>query len=149
MTINLFGYHYIPDSYITRGEFCKIIYNLITYKYDIVTDSPIIKYRDMLHNCELSDIIGRLSDLCIVQGYNDFTFRPEKFITRQEVLDILNNFRRLIGVIDDYLDITPISDTLWYSTDSENNIQGFPIHKFNGDSLIEKKEILRLIYNII
>lgn len=129
------GNQFKPDDYITRAEFAKII-SEIGYGYgDIIP-------------CGFSDIKGHWAEKFIylvkdfgwMCGYSDGTFKPDNYITRAEVIVVINrmlerdtvtveSFRYNMVVWKDNEDMN-----MWYYKDIQ---EASSIHDYYRDNGIE------------
>ncbi len=86
----------IPDTFygmdlskdITRGEMCK----LAVHALEEIMGYEIEPERDDYFTDTGTSHIVKAYELGIVSGYDDGTFRPDKFLTRQEFFKIMQNF---------------------------------------------------------
>ena len=81
---------YRPDAPITRAEFCVIASALSA---DAATDGT-ATFTDVPSGYWAYDVIARMASQDILKGYGDGTFRPEKPITHQEAVLILQRLAR-------------------------------------------------------
>lgn len=78
-----------PKENITRSEFVYILYNISDKTYDKA--SKLISFSDVVEN-RFSKEICYMASNGYIEGYDDGTFRPDKTITRAEVVTIANRF---------------------------------------------------------
>lgn len=92
---------YRPDLNIKRSEFIAIASGFETY-----LNQPAITYTDVTTNYWAKDSISYATSKGWSIGYTDGTFRPEAYITREEVILIMN---RILGRQGDqeYINSTP------------------------------------------
>jgi hypothetical protein len=116
-----------------------------------------------LGDTELTDIwdydysasIQYLVDEKIVDGYDDYTFRPENSINRAEFTKILIE-ATYIGVDESYADdcFTDVSKDAWYSpyvcfAKSEGILAGNPDGSFGPSDPITQPAALKIIFNTL
>lgn len=75
-----------PESFITRAEVCKMLYNLLK---EVPKDGE-SNFSDVRKGVDwFEPAVTALSSLGVVSGYGDGTFRPNRYITRAEFVKIL------------------------------------------------------------
>lgn len=96
-----------PDRKITRAEFASIV-----SRYLNLTETELISFPDLKSDHWAYDDIVKVATAGIMEGYEDGTFGPQKYVTRAEAATIIN--RMLKRVPDkDYIkskNITGFSD---------------------------------------
>lgn len=86
----------------------------------LAVSSSVYAFSDV-DNHWAKDSIEKLSQINIVKGYEDNTFRPDKNMTRAEVATIIN---RLIGAKKESLKYIPDLDRQsWYSSEIRKSVQ--------------------------
>ncbi len=90
---------FVPDAYITRAEFAAICARFDDSEFEIVDDFPDVAG----HWAE--DEIHEAAAHGWVKGYEDNTFRPDRFITRAEAMTLINRvLNRVPETEEDLLD---------------------------------------------
>ncbi len=126
---------FMPDNYITRAEFATI-----AARFD---DGEVVetKFTDMDgHWAE--DYVAEASSLQWINGYPDGTFRPDNYITRAEVMTIVNRIlRRKVSAENIHADANRWIDNpeeAWYYDDV---VEATNSHKYDrlAEYLIEEK----------
>lgn len=79
-----------PDIAISRGEFTA----LMTRAFDIKSDKENLEFKDISKNHIFYDAISAAYNHGIISGFPDGTFRPENFITREEIVLIISRLSK-------------------------------------------------------
>ena len=90
-SLTLGGFHY-PRLDITRVDFCKLAVNLYSKMSSVPENIPDEAFSD----CE-DENVAVAAALGIVTGYEDGTFRPYAFITREEAATMLDRLYKSLG----------------------------------------------------
>ena len=85
------NFHY-PRLDITRVDFCELAVNLYSKMSSVPENIPDAAFSD----CE-DENVAVAAALGIVTGYEDGTFRPYAFITREEAATMLNRLYKSLG----------------------------------------------------
>ncbi len=109
--------NYNPYNYITRAEVCSIIHKALYSDY-VGSNNNI--YTDIDQDKWYYKYVLDLSELGLVNGYDDDTFRPNNYITRAEIVTFMNNVLEIEvspAVIpyefDDYFTDVPVDSDHW------------------------------------
>ena len=86
-----FGFHY-PRLDITRVDFCELAVNLYSKMSSVPENIPDAAFSDYEDNN-----VAVAAALGIVTGYEDGTFRPYAFITREEAATMLDRLYKSLG----------------------------------------------------
>ncbi|MDO5707190.1 MAG: S-layer homology domain-containing protein [Andreesenia angusta] len=135
-----------PDNPISREEAAQIISN---YTGEIIKEAPIPFDAE---NRWSSDAIQNLVSRGIITGYEDSSFKPEKYITRAEFAAIVNRYLKSESMLNDsYLFFDDIGYS-WAQLDiaslaGNNVISGYNEKIFNPDSNITRAEAAKIINN--
>ena len=90
-SLTLGGFHY-PRLDITRVDFCELAVNLYSKMSSVPENIPDEAFSD----CE-DENVAVAAALGIVTGYEDGTFRPYAFITREEAAAMLDRLYKSLG----------------------------------------------------
>lgn len=82
-----------PEEYITRGELAELIFS--TAKL-IAKDSKNV-FGDVEDTNEYYNAIITLSDIGVINGYGDGTFRPDATVSRAEAVTMINRLINLVA----------------------------------------------------
>ena len=113
----------------------------------LTVSSSVYAFSDV-DNHWAKDSIEKLSQINIVKGYEDNTFRPDKNMTRAEVVTIIN---RLIGAQKESLKYIPDLDRQsWYSSEIRKSVQtGVIMGDDNGyvrpTSYVTREEVVTML----
>lgn len=87
------------DTNINRGEFTKLIYNLLKENYHLDLQVSNKSFSDLTNtDTETTNAILSLVSSNILSGYTDGTFKPNSSITREEMAVILDRTLNLINL---------------------------------------------------
>ena len=81
---------FFPDQYVTRADVAGFIYKYLeldTYNFD--EDIDLSMFTDISKYNQSREYIARVHEVGILQGYEDGTFRPASYITREELATVL------------------------------------------------------------
>ncbi len=84
-----------PDISITRGELAKIMDNAYSQSSNADIKVEGSNLNDIANHWAESNI-KRMESIGVLKGYNDGSFRPENFLTREEVVTALNRLSRVM-----------------------------------------------------
>lgn len=107
-----------PVKHLTRAEFAALIYRFCRLNESDEEN----KFTDLSSDHWAYDEIMSLLSKGLIQGYEDRTFKPEKDITRAEVITVVNKIlgRKPLPSYVKSLDFNPFNDLeteKWYYTD--------------------------------
>ena len=90
---------FAPDEYITRAEFTTIC-----ARFDDSNSTSVNKFTDVDEHWAENYILESVA-YGWIEGYEDYTFRPEAYITRAEAATLINRvLNRVPATVDDMLD---------------------------------------------
>lgn len=78
---------YEPKEYLTRAEFATIITRILELDTNNIEETS---YKDISSHWAKKEIIT-LTKTGLIEGYTDGTYRPDKYITREEIAKVLSN----------------------------------------------------------
>ena len=80
-----------PEKNLTRAELVSLLdrFYSLENKYKINTQYD--KYSDVANNAWYRDALNRMTQEGLVSGYEDGTFRPNNYVTREELAQIVYN----------------------------------------------------------
>lgn len=86
---------FIPDEFITRGEFAEYIVKALgLYRTGV---AEIGKFTDVEESNSLADAITIATEYDIIRGYPDGTFKPNAQISREEAMTM---YSRAMNIVD-------------------------------------------------
>ena len=140
-----------PDDNLTRAEAAMIFYRLIGNE-DKTAKSPSEIFHDVDTDVWYAEAVTHLYDSGIIIGYDDMTYRPDRFITRAEIV-------KLLSMVDNselskgpsFFDVT---ETHWaYSyislAASRAWIRGYEDGTFRPDDYATRAEIIYIINRVM
>lgn len=83
-----------PDKPITREEVASLFSNLISDESPVMLASS---FNDITSDRWSANAIERVAQLNIISGYGDKTYRPERFMSRQEFAVVADNYIHYLG----------------------------------------------------
>lgn len=83
-----------PDKPITREEVASLFSNLISDESPVMLASS---FKDITSDRWSANAIERVAQLNIISGYGDKTYRPERFMSRQEFAVVADNYIHYLG----------------------------------------------------
>lgn len=145
--------HFCPKAYMTRGEFTGVLARMLKLNGEEYRD----KYRDVKRTYYYADYIEQLSKLGILSGYEDGYYRPNKELTREEMISQLVRTYEYIkdGAVSydssaelRFTDSYQISE--WALKDIKKAyelgfIEGDERNQLNPQSLVTREETAKLI----
>ncbi|MFE6078519.1 S-layer homology domain-containing protein [Paenibacillus sp. NPDC057886] len=85
---------YNPDASITRSEFAAVIVRALGLQLGEEND----RFSDVNPSDWYADVVSAASNLGLIDGYADGTFRPTQKITREEAMMIINRTMKLTSL---------------------------------------------------
>ena len=93
-----------PRENITRAQFVQVLYNAVAPE-DYTPGE--ITFSDVPAGKWFTSAVVWASELGVVSGYEDGTFRPGNFITREEMCVVLENYRQKVTeAVPEHVDFT-------------------------------------------
>ena len=139
-----------PSAYITRGEVACILDRIFKYK---VTSENVFK--DLKEKFYTNPLL-KLHNKSIINGYPDGTVQADRFITRQEMVTILNNVFKFEKTDDNktlfFSDKELVSEWALDATIAfaeRGYIKGDDSGAFNPQDNITRAEVVTILENII
>lgn len=138
---------YMPESSITRGEVATIICRLL----ELTPDEENI-YKDTKDHWA-EKYINAISKLNIVDGYGNNEFKPDQYITREElakILSKLSNEKIATDEYQNYKDVDPNSWSYEYikALSEKKIINGYEDGTFKPTKNVTRAETAKMIYEI-
>ena len=109
-----------PQGQVTRAEFAQMLYNLLNNNYDIKATKTDVAFSDVKSSDWHYNAVTYLAQRGYVKGYGDGTFKPNSYISRAEIAQIIYNV-----CIDNFKDVlnggeeayfTDVAKGAWYYT---------------------------------
>jgi hypothetical protein len=135
-----------PDRPITRAEVATIFYRLL--KVQALDGSEIHKFPDVAEGKWYTPQIKKLTQLGILKGYPDGTFRPDDYITRAELITIIARLESLSSTAA--MPFPDIKSSHWAIKSmagvyDEGWINGYPDGTFRPDQSITRAETAKVV----
>ena len=139
-----------PNRSITRAEVATIFFRLLT---DDARDrywSQTNTYFDVIPEAWYNNAISTLSNMGIINGYEDGSFRPDNPITRAELTKIAVSFFGSAGNNFKSSSFTDVADGAWYSSfiaaaEELGLVKGYGDGTFLPDNLITRAEAFTIV----
>ncbi len=138
-----------PEAYITRAEvaamLCRILDRSATTEKEYYIDTK---------ESWASKEINEITELGIVEGYADYTFRPEQPITRAEIAKILSSLLEdNIVTNEEIVDFSDVSSEDWAykyikKLQQQGIINGYLDNTYRPTRNVTRAEVAKMIYNI-
>ena len=95
-----------PNNDISRAEVATIFFRLLTDEARTQYDKTTSSFSDIKDGAWCCRAVSTLTNMCIIKGYTDGTFQPNKSITRAELATIIARFAKLDVNTKTFSDIT-------------------------------------------
>lgn len=140
-----------PDDNVTRAQIVKIA--LLGFDQEISSGANI--FSDLLSSEWYYDYVLSASELGIVSGYSDNTFRPDNPVTRAEALKIIlvtGGITEFDSVVPNFSDVDTVND--WfalYTTYAKDSglVSGYTDGTFRGNQSISRAEVCKIVVELI
>ena len=138
-----------PNGNITRGEVATIFFRLLTDDAREEYWSQTNDYTDVAPEKWCNNAISTLSNMGVISGYSDGTFRPDSSITRAEFSKMAVNF--FDYTVKEYQGYFPdVEESDWYAVYVEaakemKLIEGYTDGTFQPDKAITRGEACTII----
>ncbi len=139
------------DDYVTRAEVTAMFSRLVVKKM-VFRDQSASKFPDVLETEWSTPYIKYLSNVDIVEGYEDGTFRPHNSITRAEFATIASRFYELeVGEDNNFTDV---SDNHWAKEYIDSAVIkgwliGYGDGTFRPDEPIRRSEAVTIVNRML
>ena len=142
-----------PENHITRAEVAMIFYRLLTDEARERFAGETNPYSDVKKGDWYYAAVSTLSNMGILNGYNDGTFRPNNTITRAEFAKIAVCFYdyRNIQATNNFVDV---KDGAWYENyvaiaAEIGLIEGYSNHTFRPNNSITRAETCTIVNRML
>ena len=139
------------DNSMTRGEATAMFARIMEQKPVIGQTYP-SKFKDVYEGDWYYNAIGFMTDMGIVSGYPDGTFRPNAPVTRAEFAMMVSKFAKLNTFTSNAF--ADLSSGHWAyevinSAASKGWVTGYPDGTFRSDSEISRAEIVTIVNRML
>jgi hypothetical protein len=98
------------------------------------------------------DIIKKYMSRRIIAGYDDGSFKPDRFVTRSEFVTIINNYFNLTVTAE--IEFTDVPENTWYRAEIQKAVKagylsGYEDKSFRADAYITRQEAAVAISRIM
>lgn len=140
-----------PANDITRAEVAMIFYRLLRDDVREEYDATHFDFTDVNENAWYAKAISTLTNLDIITGYSDGTFRPNNAITRAEFATICSRVDALSAGNKTFTDVTAAHWAYRYIASAADKgwISGYPDGSFKPDSNITRAEAMTLVNRVL
>jgi hypothetical protein len=144
-----------PDALITRAEVVTALYRLLSDDIKTEYGENNLYYTDVNYSDWYGLTVATLSNLNVVNGYEDGAFRPNDYITRAEMSAILSRISSAIPLSAETLTAFPdVADDYWakqYIEDAQNKgyIEGYPDGTFKPDNQTTRSEFVTTVNRLL
>ncbi|MCR4905795.1 MAG: S-layer homology domain-containing protein, partial [Clostridiales bacterium] len=138
-----------PNRSITRAEVATIFFRLLTDEARDRYWSQTNSYVDVMPEAWYNNAISTLSNMGIINGYEDGTFRPDNPITRAELTKIAVSF--FGSASNDFKSsFTDVNSNAWYSSfiaaaEDRGLVNGYGDNTFHPDDYITRAETCAIV----
>ena len=134
-----------PDDIITRGEFVTVLVRAFGYS----TNDNRQKFSDVEKNHMFFESINAAQEAGITDGYPDHTFRPQKSVTREEIVLMLSRITQS-KEITGKLKFTDIGKDYRYESElyklvNDEILSGYPDQSFRPYETATRAETAKMI----
>lgn len=138
-----------PEGEITRAEFTKL---LIDSKRNVNLSAEEINYTDIAATHWAAKEIAFAAQAGYVQGFPDYSFRPNNPVTRAEGVAIISRFLKLPVVSLDELPYSDLPGRYWATEDiakakTAGLLKFITDEQFIPDKPLTRAEVASLVYN--
>lgn len=141
-----------PEGNITRAEVAMIFYRLLNSDIREAFHADTCRFTDMTGKAWYTEAVATLTNLGVLSGYPDGTFRPNENITRAEFATICSK----IDIVSEPVDkaFTDVSAEHWaykmiLSASEKGWISGYPDGSFRPDNDITRAETVSLVNRML
>lgn len=147
-----------PNDNIKRGDLAITVYNLLSKIYKIHFNEPYTStYTDVTEDRYYYEAVEKLSQYKILEGYNDGTFKPDQYITREEMSVIVAKLSDLLQlnisqeeiIFEDADNISSWADVYVKKATQLGVIKGYPDGTFKPKGNITRAEVVSILYNFL
>ncbi|MBP3448591.1 MAG: S-layer homology domain-containing protein [Clostridia bacterium] len=139
------------DDNVTRGEVSAMFSRLLVKKM-VFKDDSVSQFTDVVEGAWHTPYIKYLSNVKIINGYEDGTFKPDAPITRAEFATIASRFFELEkGAENTFVDVT---DSHWAKEYIDSAVikgwlKGYEDGTFKPDQAIKRSEAVTIVNRML
>ena len=141
-----------PEQHITRAEVATIFFRLLTDEAREENWSSTNNYNDVPETQWYNNAVSTLSNMGIIKGYPDGSFKPNAPITRAEFAAIATRFSK--STADEDASFTDVSKSFWASKEIAKAeklgwIKGDGDGKFRPNDNIKRYEVMIMVNRVL
>ena len=139
-----------PEKSITRAEIAMILFRLIEDEAKYASQSSY--YSDVEFGSWYAEAVNYLSNIAIVSGYPDGTFRPNAPISRAELAAVMSRFFEISGVsADAFVDVSSDHWAYNYINNAHNKgwVIGYGDKTYRPDAATSRAEAVTLLNRVL
>lgn len=141
-----------PEQRITRAEVATIFFRLLTDDAREENWSSTNDYKDVPDDAWYNNAVSTLSNMGIIKGYPDGSFKPNAPITRAEFAAIATRFSK--STADEDASFTDVSKSFWASKEIAKAeklgwIKGDGDGKFRPNDNIKRYEVMIMVNRVL
>ncbi len=149
----IFGYEdgtVKPEGKVTREEAAMMLYRLTNLEASRATVT-FKGYPDVAQNRWSYDAIKTLTELGILTGYDDGTFKPTNAMTRAEVVTMISKYEGLTNSnVDKFSDTKTHWGRIYINSASENRwINGYEDGTFKPNNPVTRAEFANIVNKVL
>ena len=139
------------EGTITRGEMTAIFARLLEEKIFLTKDYP-LPFSDVARNSWYAEYIGMLTQVGVIAGYPDGTFRPEDPVTRAEFATVASRFIQTKK--SGFGGFSDISSDYWAKGSIEAAyaqgwLKGYPDGSFRPEKELSRAETVTIVNRML
>lgn len=143
--------YFKPDSTMTRGEMAAIVARTLVSKMDEGKTYDVSMYTDVAADAWYAGYIGYLTELGILTGYPDGTFKPDAPIARSEFVAMVI---RVDGVVNGEKHFADVAEDYWAaefinSAAAKGYVDGTGTGAFEPDRSITRAEAVKVMNGVL
>lgn len=140
-----------PENTITRAEMTAIFARLLEEKIFLNKDYP-IPFDDVSRNAWYAEYVGMLTQVGVISGYPDGSFRPENPVTRAEFATVASRFIASKKTV--FGGFTDIASEYWAKESiqaayAEGWLKGYPDGSFRPERELTRAEAVTIINRML
>ncbi|OUQ56640.1 hypothetical protein B5E58_10470 [Tyzzerella sp. An114] len=139
-----------PENQITRAEVAAIYYRLLTDYARTMNLSRTTNFTDVNANSWYNTSVATLTNMGIISGYPDGTFKPDAPISRAELATIASKFSELTEGTSTFTDVAGhwAEDYINFAY-TYGWISGYPDNTFKPNQAITRAEVMSLTNRVL
>lgn len=142
-----------PENNITRAESATIFYRLLKDDIQKQFRTNSNKFTDVNENAWFNTSVSTLTNMGIIGGYSDNTFRPNQYITRAEFITLMVGFFDTDTKVGNN-QFSDVFESDWYYKSvivgvDKGFIAGYPDGTFKPNQYITRAEACKIVNKVL